>query len=141
MPQFVMPFNSRVQLDAFQALDEFIQGYVSAIFWTECNSDNPELEHITFGDLASETLITILADCYAFQAVAKELLERAYECGTYPPCRAGLDFWLTRNGHGTGFWDHGALEADSLGDRLSAHAKRMGECDVYAGDDGKVYLS
>lgn len=38
--------------------------------------------------------------------------------------RAGHDFWLTRGGHGTGFWDRGLGE---LGDRLSDAAQAYGE--------------
>ena len=48
------------------------------------------------------------------------------------------DFWLTRNGHGTGFWDRGLGE---VGERLSAAAKVYGSSDAYVGDDGKVYLT
>ncbi len=39
---------------------------------------------------------------------------------------AGHDFWLTRSGHGTGFWDRGLGE---LGGRLTAAAKVYGEPD------------
>jgi hypothetical protein len=48
----------------------------------------------------------------------------------------GHDFWLTRNGHGAGFWDRGLGE---LGDRLSQACKPYGEVNLYVGDDGKVY--
>jgi hypothetical protein len=50
--------------------------------------------------------------------------------------RAGHDFWLTRNGHGAGFWDRGLGD---LGERLSKAAKVYGEVYLYPGDDGKVY--
>lgn len=59
--------------------------------------------------------------------------------------RLGHDFWLTRNGHGAGFWD-GDWDRDEpdigpmlLGDRLTTLAKNYGECDLYIGDDGKIY--
>ena len=48
------------------------------------------------------------------------------------------DFWLTRNGHGAGFWDRGL---GSVGDELTKNAKPFGSVDAYVGDDGKVYLS
>ena len=51
---------------------------------------------------------------------------------------AGQDFWLTRNGHGAGFWDQGLGE---LGDRLSAAAKVYRGVDLYPGDDGLIYGS
>lgn len=39
---------------------------------------------------------------------------------------AGHDLWLTRSGHGTGFWDRGLGE---LGDRLTEAAKSYGSPD------------
>lgn len=43
-----------------------------------------------------------------------------------PESWAGHDFWLTRGGHGTGFWDRGLGE---LGERLSEAARKYGEPD------------
>lgn len=51
--------------------------------------------------------------------------------------RAGHDFWLTRCGHGCGFWDR---DLGELGDRLSDAARAFGEVWMYVGDDGKVYV-
>jgi hypothetical protein len=50
----------------------------------------------------------------------------------------GHDFWLTRNGHGAGFWDRG-YGAD--GQALTDAAKVWGGSDAYVGDDGRVYLT
>ena len=53
----------------------------------------------------------------------------------------GSDFWLTRVGHGAGFWDRGEGE---VGERLSAlcgHGTRFATVDPYIGDDGRVYLA
>jgi hypothetical protein len=47
------------------------------------------------------------------------------------------DFWLTRNGHGAGFWDGDYPEK---GDALTELAKKFGEVDLYVGDDGVLYL-
>jgi hypothetical protein len=49
----------------------------------------------------------------------------------------GHDFWLTRNGHGAGFWDRGF----PLGNTLKDCAKAFGSSDCYVGDDGKVDLT
>jgi hypothetical protein len=48
------------------------------------------------------------------------------------------DLWLTRNGHGAGFWDRGQ---DLPGKILTEYAQALGSSDAYVGDDGKVYLS
>jgi hypothetical protein len=47
----------------------------------------------------------------------------------------GHDFWLTRNGHGAGFWDRGLGE---LGDFLTKMSKPFGEATLYVSDDGEV---
>ena len=51
----------------------------------------------------------------------------------------GHDFWLTRNGHGAGFWDRGYPGTD--GDTLTALCKPYGSSDACMGDDGLIYLS
>jgi hypothetical protein len=48
----------------------------------------------------------------------------------------GHDLFLTRNGHGTGFWDRGLGE---LGDRLSKAAKVYGSHDCYV-HKGRIYF-
>ena len=47
--------------------------------------------------------------------------------------------WLTRNGHGAGFWDGDWPEP--VASRLTKSAKRFGSFDLYVGDDGKVHGS
>ena len=51
--------------------------------------------------------------------------------------RAGHDFALTRNGHGTGFWDRGL---GTLGDLLTERAKAFGEQNAFVDDDGKFQV-
>ena len=50
---------------------------------------------------------------------------------------AGHDFWLTRNGHGAGFWD-GDWPLP-YADLLDKAAQAAGTCDLYVGDDGMIY--
>ena len=134
MPEHVMPVAPDNAI--WSALGPFLQGYVHAMFWTECNADRPELENATFEDLAPVTLQQIVADCDAFCSSYFSTLEQAYRTG-YAPNQAGIDYWLTRNGHGAGFWDRGLRE---LGDRLAKFAKIDGTLDLYRDDDGLLYL-
>jgi hypothetical protein len=141
MPEHEMPFSGNADCDAFSELDEFTQGYVHAIFFTECHSDNPELENATFADLHPQTLQEIKDDCAGFCIVAREWLDEACDNGRingYGEERAGTDFWFTRNRHGAGYWDRGLGEA---GEKLSEFARLEGSRDLYRGDDGKLYLS
>ena len=50
----------------------------------------------------------------------------------------GHDFWLTRNGHGAGFWD-GDYEKE-IGIKLTELSQQFGECHAYVGDDNKIYF-
>ena len=54
------------------------------------------------------------------------------------PDQIGYDFWLTRNGHGAGFWDRGLGD---IGRKLADAAQVYGSVDLYVGDDGKLYFS
>jgi hypothetical protein len=48
------------------------------------------------------------------------------------------DLWLSRNGHGAGFFDG---DYGEHGDALQAAAKTFGSCDLYVGDDGRMYFT
>lgn len=137
MPEFILESSGSVAMPsaplAFADLDEFTQGYIEALFFTnECaqvtteefNSAEFQADMIEgradgvlpcdvgFADLAPETLQSIIADCRAFQDENDELLQAAY-ARDYDASQAGRDFWFTRNGHGVGYWDRQQLEPDS----------------------------
>lgn len=48
------------------------------------------------------------------------------------------DLWLSRNGHGSGFFDG---DYEGYEDYLQELAREMGGCDAYVGDDNLIYLS
>lgn len=110
---------------AESGLDEFTTAYIEALFWTDnapgVTTDEWQAtdEHdegsipgdVDMRDLAPDALASIVADCAAFQAQAADLLTLAQARG-YGLDRAGHDFWLTRNGHGAGFWDRSELEPE-----------------------------
>jgi hypothetical protein len=93
-------------------------------------------------DIAPEALVSMRADCDAFAdenaadlaLYAERMSDRAEWSWDE---RAGHDFWLTRNGHGAGFWDRGL---GNIGDSLSEACRAFGSSDLYVGDDGKVYI-
>ena len=100
MPEFEMPFAGNQDVDTFCELDEFTQGYVEAIYWTECNADCEEgMEDLTMEDMAAETLSDIKEDCASFQR------DNAADLEGIDSHQSGVDFWLTRNRHGAGFWE------------------------------------
>jgi len=118
-------------------MDDFTRGYIACALWAE-SADYTDRSFAALGydesDLHPEALRRITEDCADFQeanAVDLNLYEAAR-----PLDYAGHDFWLTRNGHGAGFWDRGLGE---LGDRLTAASKAYGGCSLYLGDDGLIY--
>lgn len=111
----------------------FRTAYATCALWSSVGDDDrPMDEAFTVADFAPEAMERIRADCDTFQARAGDLL------ADIRTEQAGHDFWLTRNRHGAGFWDRGLGD---VGDRLTALAHTFGECNVYVGDDGLIYLS
>lgn len=121
----------------YKDIDRFTRAYLEAAEWTECHEDNPDLEG---ADSFSESAMQqAAADCKAFQNRAKQLLVQAYE-QDYDESQAGHDFWLTRNGHGAGFWDRSELDADNIGEALTVISDSFGETYLYVGDDNLLYF-
>lgn len=141
MSAFVIDYGSPEAARRFGALDAFTQGYLEAAFWLTTDwgdpddSSNPN-EHPEWSVdmLAPEAIAQATADCADFQAANAEDLAATGADDN----RNGVDFWLTRNRHGAGFWDRGY---GAVGDRLTANAHPYGETDLYRGDDGRLYLS
>ena len=127
-------------------LDEFVNAYVEAALWSSGGpSEDPyscenldDLFSVT--DIAPECMAAMRSDCADFMdanaADLQEYCERMRSEQWTGEQRAGHDFWLTRNGHGVGFWDRG-LKA--LGDRLTDASEVYGGVDLYPGDDGLIY--
>ena len=142
MPEFQIDLGDMPA--TFRALDSFTQGYIEAAFWTESGEPDSPCYEKALSDLAPITLASMIEDCVNFQELAQADLEKAYDYtpSNYDAAHAGHDFWLTRNGHGAGFWDRGFgdLRTETVGGRLSRDAKSFGGCDLYQGDDGLIYL-
>jgi hypothetical protein len=133
--------------------DDFTRAYITAALWTGIEppdghefKDSDKIYDLPAEDIHPDALKAMAEDCGAFQRSAGHLLAQAYLRDGYshgdtgPEGMAGHDFWLTRNGHGAGFWDRTPLDKGGLGDALSKVAKGFGESDLYWGDDGGIYL-
>ncbi len=75
-------------------LEIFFDAYI------ECACFTDDLPFLTNSELQDMKL-----DCIEFLAKAEHLLSGL------DLAQCGHDFWLTRNGHGTGFWDRGYEES------------------------------
>lgn len=106
--------------------DPFVVGYVKCMLW--CSSplsadegDDTSFERLNFDAcdaLTDDAVKQVVEDCDSFRELAGDLLEG------FDESQAGHDFWLTRNGHGAGFWDG---DYGDVGDDLTKIAKPFGE--------------
>lgn len=119
-------------------LDAFTAAYVEAALWSSFTEDGTPLDQ-TEHELAQETWDKMITDCKAFRDANAGLIfvsDNLKIVGD-PESRAGHDFWLTRCGHGAGFWDGDWHEpAASV---LTKASKAFGNVDLYVGDDGLIY--
>lgn len=129
------------------ALIAFVNGYTECALWSSSDQTDDQggtpLDEAGF-ELAAETVERFTNDCREFMAANEADLSAYANVRDFDPSKgsvesyAGHDFWLTRNGHGAGFWDRGLGE---LGERLTESAHAAGTCDLYVGDDGLIYAT
>ena len=124
------------------ALQDFINGYLTCAIWSSNNwdnvvGDNPEPLDKTHSieDIAPQTLAGLTAECQTFYEANNHLWHDLKRGEWSADELAGHDFWLTRNGHGTGFWDRGIEH----GKELTKLCKAYKEIDLYVGDDNQIY--
>jgi len=120
-----------------QKLNDFILGYIECALWATLDESdesggNPLDKNYGITDLSEDCLQQITQDCQSFrEANVEDIAESELADSS-----AGHDFFLTRNGHGAGFWDRGLGE---VGVRLTAACKPYGSMDLYLGDDNKIH--
>ena len=113
---------------------DILDGYLKAALWAETDdNDDPLEDNYTARDIDSGSISKAKRDIKKFVQMAGDLLM----VDGNDEEQIGHDLWLTRNGHGAGFWDGDYPEA---GDELTKLCERLGEKYIYVGDDGKVYI-
>ena len=118
------------------AQDAFLEQYLETALWSSIDSEDRPLDDLYgIDDIDQETLQQALEDCNAFREECESLLDAS----GLDESEQGHLFWLTRNGHGAGFWDGRCSE--EIGRKLSDACKPYGTVDLYVGDDGNVHGS
>ena len=100
----------------------FIMGYMKCAVWSE------ELESANL-QISKETRGRMFDDCLEFLEKAQDLIPNEQWS------QAGHDFWLTRNGHGTGFWDRPEIYGEENAKKLTEISHGFGEYVIYADDE------
>lgn len=122
-------------MPATPSLDTFVRAYIECALWTLTDDAGEPCDYLSVSDIAPETLAKMREDCADFHMLAS-VREDYMEAILDAPGAAGHDFWLTRNGHGAGFWDG---DWPHIGNELTTLCKSFGSFDLYIGDDGKVH--
>jgi len=132
------------------SLDSFTRQYIETALWAENDNSDPSGgepldKNYSIEDIDEDDIKKMIADAQKFQHDNAKLLNKAYELyhvtdGSNPQSYAGHDFWLTRTGHGTGFWDRDELEANNIGEKLTKASEKFKAQNLYVGDDNKIYI-
>ena len=124
-------------------LAAMLRAYGECALWSSTGDDGEPLDAgRDFFDLPPKTVEAMRADVERFARAHADAIETwpgASGRNDDPYGAAGHDLWLTRNGHGAGFWDGDWPEPAAT--ELDEAAKRMGGVDLYVGDDGRIYQS
>lgn len=111
-------------------LETFKQAFFEALYFTDTGEDDQPPQE---ADLSPELRDRCEDECERF--FARSGLAGVY--GKQAIELAGHDFWLTRNGHGAGFWDGDWHEPKAT--YLTALSDEFGPVETYLGDDGMIY--
>lgn len=114
-------------------MPSFSTAYIAAALSSSLDDKGQPLDrNHSPASLSPSTVAKMRDDCVIFQR------ENANDLEGLDDCRAGSDFWLTRNRHGFGFWDNDNYDS-GVGRRLTEAAHAHGEASLYVGDDGRIY--
>ena len=107
--------------------------YLICALWSSTDADWEPLDAVySIDDIAPQTLKQMENEVSDFIESNEDLLIESGQSDE----QIGHDFWLTRNGHGDGFWGRGL---GAVGDELTKASKPYGEVCLYVGDDGLIY--
>lgn len=123
------------RLCADSDLTEMVQSYAETALWSSTDESrddggDPLDDNYSIDDIDNAAFAEMVSECESFRDCQAGLL------ADVSPSEAGHNFWLSRNGHGAGFFDSGAEHADAL----QKATKPYGSVNLYV-HDGKVHAS
>ncbi|EKU98014.1 hypothetical protein Lepto7375DRAFT_7273 [Leptolyngbya sp. PCC 7375] len=127
-------------------IEEILEAYFTCALWSSIDhTDQPMDDNYSLNDIATPLKELAFAEINCWLGYCNELglieqflnhPQTTQATRVTPEKMLGHDFWLTRNGHGSGFWDRGLGQ---LGNDLTDATKTFGTMDLYVGDDNKIY--
>lgn len=133
------PMKNEPYVEAY--LETVLDAYIVAALWATTNEDDgdPLDDNYSRRDISEESIDKARDDCRKFIMANGHLVSKR-DNGPTPEAfsDAGHDFFMTRQGHGAGFWD-GDWPDWCKPDELIDYCHEVGEICPYVGDDGKIY--
>lgn len=119
-------------------MNKTFKQYLETALWASNDDDGTPLDtNYCISDVESESLEQQETQLNEFIEKASKLLGKEFD--DLDETDVAHDFFLTRNGHGCGFWD--GDYPDELGEALTALCDEFGTVDAYVGDDGLIHFS
>ena len=123
-----------------EAIKNVLNGYVDSALFSSTDGNGNLLDSMfDRSHIAKETMDFFLEDVTCFVDEFWNIFNQFDN----EKCRAaGIDFWLTRNGHGSGFWDgdwDNTLPDIDVGSIFDEYSKSVGSCDLYVSDNGYIF--
>lgn len=116
---------------------KIISDYIDCALWADLRDhDGESLDGYSVDDIAPATVQAMRDDCAAFFWSQRALIRQAL--AQRDRSHLAHDLWLSRNGHGAGFFDRGR---EPFWDELQRAARVEGSRDLYVGDDWQVHQS
>jgi hypothetical protein len=124
--------------------DDFYTGAIEALLWSglwDEDGESVEGGQRMVDQVDSECASSLRSECDEFVTYHLDDLviqSERYANGSYSPGElAGHDFSLTRNHHGTGFWDRGTGD---VGQRLTEACRPYGEVNALLLEDNTIIV-
>ena len=122
--------------EIYSKASPFAKAYVTSALWSSTdNKDDsggePLDKNYSHHDIHPASLQHMVDDAHKFES------DNAEHVGSHSE-QAGHDYWLNRNGHGTGFWDRPEVYGEDHAKALDAASKSAGGKDLYVAG-GKIH--
>lgn len=115
-------------------MNDMVTGYLVCALWADLvDEQGNSIDDKDITDCTDAMIAQATKECENFKHLAGGLVATYLE--TCNEDQMGHDFWLTRQGHGAGFWDRGL---GKLGKDLTDIAKTFGSRNIYLNDSGMV---
>lgn len=134
-------------------LGPMVEGYIECALWAEtCGDFFSDKSYSDLGfdvtDITERCLAQMIRDCVHFANqndwnLIMHLGSKFNKNPKYTERNFGHDFWLSRNGHGAGFFDHKKPQSDNdptIWDVFQLNAVKTGPCELYLTEWGEIDL-